>query len=181
MAALHELRDRLQPALLDRLTDDAPTSTAEAEERRVMSKAALRQAVIRDLGWLLNATQPLLASEAAQYPAAATSVLNYGLPALAGELASKVDVSQLEKAIRKAIIDFEPRIVAETLSVQAIEAEDVLATHNVIEFEIRGLMWAQPVPLEMLLRTQLDLEAGKVEVRDLAPGALPRALKGVPS
>ena len=43
-----------------------------------------------------------------------------------------------------------------------------------IEFEIRGLMWAQPVPLEMLLRTQLDLEAGKLEVRDLAPGAKQR-------
>jgi len=27
-------------------------------------------------------------------------------------------------------------------------------------------MWAQPVPLELLLRTQLDLEAGQVEVRD---------------
>jgi type VI secretion system protein ImpF len=174
MAAPTELRDRLQPALLDRLTDDAPTSVVEAEDRRVMSKASLRQAVIRDLGWLFNATQPLLAREAAKHPAAATSVLNYGLRALAGELASKIDVVQLERSIRKAIIDFEPRILAETVSVRAIEADDVLATHNVIEFEIRGLLWAQPVPLEMLLRTQLDLEAGKVQVRDLTPGALQR-------
>jgi type VI secretion system protein ImpF len=60
------------------------------------------------------------------------------------------------------------------LSVRAIETEDVLSTHNVIEFEIRGLLWAQPVPLEMLLRTQLELEAGKVEVRDLTPGASSR-------
>jgi len=175
MAAPNDLRDRLQPALLDRLTDDAPTFSSEAEDRRVMSKAALRQAVIRDLGWLFNATQPLLSSESADHQAAATSVLNYGLPALAGELASKIDISQLEKSIRRAIIDFEPRIVADTISVRAIEADDVLATHNVIEFEIRGLMWAQPVPLEMLLRTQLDLEAGKVEVRDLAPGAMQRS------
>ena len=174
MAAPTELRDRLQPALLDRVTDDAPASNVEAEDRRLMSKAALRQAVIRDLGWLFNATQPLLAREAAEHPAAATSVLNYGLPALAGELASKIDVAQLERSIRKAIVDFEPRILAETVSVRAIEADDVLATHNVIEFEIRGLLWAQPVPLEMLLRTQLDLEAGKVKVRDLAPGALRR-------
>jgi type VI secretion system protein ImpF len=27
-------------------------------------------------------------------------------------------------------------------------------------------LWSQPVPLEILLRTQLDLEAGQVEVRD---------------
>ena len=174
MAAFTERRDRLQPALLDRVTDDAPMSKVETEDRRVMSKAALRQAVIRDLGWLFNATQPLLAREAAEHPSAAMSVLNYGLPALAGELASKIDVAQLERLIRKAIVDFEPRIVAESVSVRAIEADDVLATHNVIEFEIRGLLWAQPVPLEMLLRTQLDLEAGKVEVRDLAPGASQR-------
>ena len=174
MAAPTELRDRLQPALLDRLTDNAPTSEVEAEDQRVMSKTALRQAVIRDLGWLFNATQPLLARESAEHSAAATSVLNYGLPALAGELASKIDVAQLERSIRKAIVDFEPRIVAESVSVRAIEADDVLATHNVIEFEIRGLLWAQPVPLEMLLRTQLDLEAGKVKVRDLMPGALQR-------
>jgi type VI secretion system protein ImpF len=171
MATAIEPRDRLQPALLDRLTDNAPTATTEADERRVMSKAALRQAVIRDLGWLFNATQPLRAREAAAHPHAATSVLNFGLPALAGELASKVDVAQLERTIRKAIVDFEPRIVGDTVTVRAIEADDVLATHNVIEFEIRGLLWAQPVPLELLLRTQLDLEGGKVEVRDLTPGA----------
>jgi type VI secretion system protein ImpF len=174
MAAPAELRDRLQPALLDRVTDDAPTSEVESEDRRVMSKAAMRKAVIRDLGWLFNATQPLLAREAAEHPAAAASVLNYGLPALAGELASKIDVAQLERLIRRTILDFEPRILAETVSVRAIEADDVLATHNVIEFEIRGLLWAQPVPLEMLLRTKLDLEAGKMEVRDLVPGALQR-------
>ena len=37
-----------------------------------------------------------------------------------------------------------------------------------IEFEIRGHLWSQPVPIEILLRTQLDLEAGQVEVRDMA-------------
>jgi type VI secretion system protein ImpF len=50
--------------------------------------------------------------------------------------------------------------------VHAIEPDSVLDTHNMIEFEIRGHLWAQPVPLEILLRTKLDLEAGQVEVRD---------------
>ena len=56
--------------------------------------------------------------------------------------------------------------------VRALEAESVLDTHNVIEFEIRGELWAQPVPLALLLRTRLDLEAGQVEVIDpVAPPA----------
>ena len=37
-----------------------------------------------------------------------------------------------------------------------------------------GTLWAQPVPLELLLRTQVDLEAGQVEVRDMASGTVSR-------
>jgi predicted component of type VI protein secretion system len=89
-------QERLQPALLDRLTDDEPGETLEPRERRVMSKTRLRQAVLRDLAWLFNATRL-----------------------------------------------------------------------NVIGVEIRGELWAQPVPLELLVRTEIDLETGKVEIADL--------------
>lgn len=165
-----EVRDRLQPALLDRLTDEARDASAEAEDRRVMSKSELRQAVLRDLAWLLNAAQPLPKAQAAAFPLAGGSVLNFGLPALSGQLASKVDVTQLERTIKDTILRFEPRILEHSLSVRAIESMSVLDTHNVIEFEIRGFLWAQPVPLELLLRTQLDLEAGQVEVQDASAG-----------
>lgn len=169
--ATGEVRDRLQPALLDRLTDDAPALREEPLDRRVMSKSQLRQAVLRDLGWLFNATQPIAAS--IDVPnAVAESVLNYGLPPLSGQLVSKVDVNLLERTIRQAILRFEPRLLADSLKVVALEATHVLDTHNTIEFEIRGHLWAQPVPLEVLLRTKLDLEAGQVEVRD-ASGVAP--------
>jgi len=161
--------DRLQPALLDRLCDDARHNPNEANDQRMMSKQQLRAAVLRDLSWLLNAVQPL-GKLAERFPAAADSVLNYGLPSISGQLASRIDVSQLERNIRDAMIRFEPRILADTLEVRALEFDNVLETHNVIEFEIRGFLWAQPVPLELLLRTQLDLEVGQVVIRD-ASGA----------
>ena len=167
--AIVDARNRLQPALLDRLTDEARDQRAEVDDHRVMSKTQLRQAVLRDLGALFNAVQPLGAAAEA-YPLLADSVLNFGLPALSGQLASKLDVHVLERAIRQAIVRYEPRILAETLQVRAVESASVLDTHNVIEFEIRGHLWSQPVPLEILLRTQLDLEAGQVEVRDSAAG-----------
>ena len=162
-----DVRNRLQPALLDRLTDDEPEQRQETESLRVMSKTQLRQAVLRDLGALFNAVQPL-GDEAEPYPLLAESVLNFGLPSLSGQLASKLDIGGLENAIRQAILRFEPRILADTLHVTAMEATNVLDTHNVIEFEIRGHLWSQPVPLEILLRTQLDLEAGQIEMRDVA-------------
>lgn len=156
-----EPRDRLQPALLDRLIRD------EGEAARVISKSELRQAVLRDLSWLFNATQPH-ADWNEQRPALAGTVLNFGMPALAGRQLSKLDIARLERTIAETIRRFEPRILADTLSVHAVEPTSVLDTHNMIEFEIRGQLWAQPVPLELLLRTQMDLEAGQVEVREAA-------------
>ena len=168
--ATTELRDRLQPALLDRLTDDAPEQGLEADERRVMSKNQLRHAVLRDLNWLLNASQTHK-DWVETYPDLAATVLNFGLPALAGQRVSKLDVGLLERAIKRAILDFEPRILADTLKVKALETGSVLDMHNMIDFEISGHLWAQPVPLEILLRTQLDLEAGQVVVRESGGGS----------
>jgi type VI secretion system protein ImpF len=169
-----DARNRLQPALLDRLTDDEPEQRSEAESHRVMSKAQLRQAVLRDLAALFNSVEPL-GRDADAYPLVRESVLNYGLPALSGQLASKLDIGVLEAAIRDAILRYEPRILPDTLQVVALEATSVLDTHNVVEFEIRGHLWSQPVPLEILLRTQLDLEAGQIEVRDAASVAPSRS------
>jgi type VI secretion system protein ImpF len=39
--------------------------------------------------------------------------------------------------------------------------------HNQISFRISGQLWAQPVPLELLLQTEIDLETGAVEIKDL--------------
>jgi type VI secretion system protein ImpF len=161
-------QERLQPALLDRLTDHEPEKKLEPREQRVMSKAKMRLAVIRDLAWLFNATRLESGASMANLPYVRRSVVNYGLPALSGETASTLDVTLLERAIRQAILDFEPRILANTLRVSALVEASALDHHNVIGVEIHGQVWAQPVPLELLLRTEIDLETGKVQIVDLA-------------
>lgn len=160
-------QERLQPALLDRLTDDEPLKTQEPREHRVITRARLRQAVLRDLAWLFNATRLSGDIDWEAYPYAQRSVINFGLPALSGETASTLDVLELESALREAIIDFEPRIIAASLQVEALVSETQLDQHNVISVQIRGDLWGQPVPLELLLRTEVDLETGEVEIRDL--------------
>jgi type VI secretion system protein ImpF len=160
-------QERLQPALLDRLTDDEPTEKLEPRERRVMSKARLRQAVLRDLAWLFNATRLEVDGDMARAPHARRSVVNFGLPALSGKAATSMDVAELERSIRQAIVDFEPRIRPATLQIKALVKASSIDHHNVIGVEIRGELWAQPVPLELLVRTEIDLETGKVEIADL--------------
>jgi type VI secretion system protein ImpF len=161
-------QERLQPALLDRLTDDHPETQVEPREMRVMTRNRMREAVLRDVSWLLNATQVSGDNNWRDAPLAQHSVVNYGLPALSGTTASTLDAIDLESQVRRAIIDFEPRMMAATLRVEAMVDEMQMDHHNVVSFRISGNLWAQPVPFEMLLRTEVDLESGQVEVKDLA-------------
>jgi type VI secretion system protein ImpF len=161
-------QERLQPALLDRLTDDEPDRKLEPRQQRVMSKSRMRQAVLRDLAWLFNTTRLDPGTDPEKVPYARRSVIYYGLPPLSGRTASSLEVTDLERAIRQAILDFEPRILPGTLQVRALEVGE-LEHHNVIGVEIYGQLWAQPVPLELLVRTEIDLETGQVEIADLAP------------
>ena len=161
-------QEQLQPALLDRLTDEEPDKKLEPRLQRVISKRRMRDAVLRDLAWLFNTTRLDPNMDPATLPNARRSVINYGLPALAGQTASTIEVPDLERAIRQAILDYEPRILPESLRVRALETAG-LDHHNVIGVEISGQLWAQPLPLELLLRTEIDLETGQVEVADLAP------------
>jgi type VI secretion system protein ImpF len=160
-------QDRLQPALLDRLTDDAPDSRVESSETRVISRSRLRELVLRDLSWLFNTTAPSSRIDWSGAAHARNSVLNYGLPALSGVTASTVDPLVLQGRIKQAILDHEPRILPGSLQVEALISDDQLDHHNQIGFRIAGQLWAQPVPLELLLHTDIDLETGRVAVREL--------------
>jgi type VI secretion system protein ImpF len=164
-------QEKLQPALLDRLVDDEPDKLQESRERRVITRARLREAVLRDLTWLLNSTRLGGADTLAGYDEVRRSVVNFGLPPLSGETAATVDLWIMERAIRQAILDFEPRILPASLQVEALTTESLLDRHNIISIQIRASLWAQPIPLELLLRTDLDLETGAVQVRDLGKAA----------
>jgi type VI secretion system protein ImpF len=160
-------QDRLQPALLDRLTDDNPESRSEASEARVINRSRLRDMVLRDLAWLFNATAPGDGFDWDAAPQAKSSVLNFGLPALSGLSTSGLDLRRLQASVQQAILDHEPRILANTLVVEVLSSNDQLDHHNLIGFRISGQLWAQPVPLELLLRTDIDLETGRVAVREI--------------
>lgn len=161
------LQDRLQPSLLDRLFDDAPDVRSEGVEARVIHRSRLRELVLRDMVWLLNTAVPSdLDFEGAEH--ARHSVLNYGVPTLAGQTLSTTDPQEVERRMRQAILDHEPRILPETLQVQAIVNDDMVDHHNEIGLRISAQLWAQPLPLELLLHTDIDLETGRVAVRELA-------------
>lgn len=155
-------RDALQPALLDRLQDDEPALQTESANRRFITKEALRELVLRDLEQLLNATRVLDSKCLEGQPQLNESVLAYGMPPVAGKTASMIDVKGFERTVANLIRRFEPRIDGSSLKVTAETQQGLMHLHNVIGLRISGLLWAQPYPIELMLRTEVDLETGKV-------------------
>ena len=156
---------RLQPSLLDRLTDAEPEKTSESRERRVLTTAQLRSSVRRDLGWLFNAIRLSAVEDLEAYPHVARSVLNYGLPDLAGRTASSIDVLALQRTLTRVIWDFEPRLLRDTVKV-TLAKESELSAPNALRFYIEADLWSDPIPLRLYLRTDIDLEDGRVRVSE---------------
>ena len=158
-------KERLQPSLLDRLTDDEPGQIEEARERRVLSMRQLRKSVLRDLEWLLNTGNLAVTGQLNRCPLAARSVLNYGIPDLSGNTAVSVTPKALEAVICQAIINFEPRILKDSVRVRVVVSSDQM-NRNAIGFEIEGELWGQPMPTHMFVRSEIDFETGQVSVQD---------------
>lgn len=157
--------EKLQPSLLDRLTDESPATKDEARSRRVISLSRLRHLVRRDLSWLLNAGQMEAMVDLDPYPEVSTSVLNYGIPDLSGWAVAGLDKDEIERTIKDVLLIYEPRILPKTLRVRANISTDDMSP-NAVVFEVEGQLWAQPMPTQLFLKTEVDLETGHVSVRD---------------
>ena len=93
-------------------------------------------------------------------------MINFGLPALSGQTASSLDVTDLERArSAQAILDFEPRILPTTLRVTRCSkpATSITTTSSASRFtassgrsRCRSSCWSGP---------RFDLETGKVRDR----------------
>ncbi|MCB9845596.1 MAG: type VI secretion system baseplate subunit TssE [Phycisphaeraceae bacterium] len=164
--------ERLQPSLLDRLTDDEPDKALESRDRRVMSMRQIRAAVLRDLGWLLNTASKTELLGLEGFPFAAKSVINYGRTDLTGLTASLQTKDELVRGIQRAIEVFEPRVLRMGLRVRLREKtdKDRRDVGNSIHIEISGQLWATPVPEPLYVRTEVDLESGDCKVTEAGRG-----------
>jgi len=161
--------DRLQPCLLDRLTDEEPEATKEGRDQRVVSLRRYRQAVLRDLEMLLNSRMYPPGAEVYDFPKVEESVLNYGIPDLTGLTVSLIGAAEFQACIKQAILWFEPRISRGSLSVHVVPPSDPEHVRALL-FEIEGELWAQPLPERLFVKTEVDLETGRHKLKDQAGG-----------
>ncbi len=151
-------RDFALPCLFDRVRSSGD-----------LSVQAYRQAVLKDLEVLLNTPTMFDERDERKWPAVADSVLNFGSPDLVGTTLSSVSLVEIERKLLRAIRRFEPRIVSDTLKLNAsIDGE---SAGNALVIEIIGDLWVGPLPEPLFLRTTFDLETGRCELGEIARGS----------
>jgi type VI secretion system protein ImpF len=155
---------RLLPTLLDRLRDDAPSRRTESPDEYAVTREQMRRIVQRDLAFLFNTTNLEEQIDRVRYPAVAASTVNFGLPPLPTNATGSLGWEVLERAVRRAIHDFEPRLLPETLTVT--RAPD--SVQYGLAFEVRGTLWMEPYPLQFIVQSTVDLEANRLEVSRLS-------------
>ncbi len=163
LLAGHEIGG-LQGAEMDQIEQrrDTLRSFSITQGQRFTEKA-LRATVRRELAWLLNTTNLGSVIDLDDYPQVKTSVLNYGVPDLAGKSLNSRIVLKRARDIRTAIIAFEPRIDESTLEVEIseqIERENAIT--YVIQADITSAVRAIPVKF----RTDVESDSAAVTVRE---------------
>ena len=145
------------PCLLERWSSVLGT---QDRNRSVNSWQDVRKDVMRNLEWLLNTEQPKTIAGVEPPPAVARSVLFFGITPYSGRVQSSFNADDVAWSIRERILAYEPRIEAASLTVTA-SANEGKANFNRMRFTIEGFLRSDPLPIEFVVHSELDLESGK--------------------
>ena len=142
-------------SILDRLMEVEEWPTTRSQSTRFF-----RDALKRDLEWLLNTRQPPLAGIAG-YPGAKASVINYGLPDISSlGFNNASDHRALRIAIEACLRNYEPRLIDVRVSLEGSDGVD-----RRLRFHIEGNMKLDPAPEEISFDTVLELTSGEYKVK----------------
>lgn len=147
-----ESDQELTPSILDRLIDRSPRESSEAPARASQLLTQVKDAVKRDLEWLLNSRQ-LLADWPSDMKELTKSLLTYGMPDFSSAMLSNVnDQDRLRRVVQDAIGRFDPRLAA--VQVTLVEGREFDRT---LRFRIDAMLRVEPSPLPVTFDSVLEL------------------------
>jgi type VI secretion system protein ImpF len=132
--------------------------------RQIITESMLRREVSRDLDALMNTVALDATIDMENAPHVRKSILNFGLPDIAVRTIDENGVEEIPDEIRTAIVNYEPRIAADTLRIERDKELDPVELK--IRFVIRGELVCHPihVPVEFVADI---VEAGKIIINRL--------------
>jgi type VI secretion system protein ImpF len=142
-------------SVLDRLmdVDDWPATRAQ-------SLRYFREALKRDVEWLLNTRRPPI-ENIDKFERARATMVNYGLSDITAlGLSSASDQKRLRKALEQCLREFEPRLTDVVVTLEESQTAD-----RRLRFHVQGLMRINPAPEEISFDTVLELSSGEYTVK----------------
>jgi type VI secretion system lysozyme-like protein len=138
-------------------------ANVESSEERRMSMARLRECVCRDLAILLSSTSLDASYDLTALAEVRRSVLNYGMPSLAGRSVKSLDLRSIARTVEDAIRQFEPRLTHVRVTPDTERDDDEHEFH----LRIDAQLWSQPASQRVVLRTRISTDSGQATVTDV--------------
>jgi type VI secretion system protein ImpF len=132
--------------------------------RQVITETMLRREVSRDLDALLNTIALDATVDMEHAPHVRKSILNFGFPDIALRTIDENGVDDIPDEIRTAIVNYEPRIAADSLRVARDKQVDPVELK--IRFVIRAELVCHPVHVPVEFVADI-VESGKIVVNRL--------------
>lgn len=149
------------PSVLDRVIDLEPQRSHEPPSARRDSLRQLKQAVVRDLEWLLN-TRRCIEDVPPELHEVTHSMFTYGLPDLSSaDLRSEEDRQRIRRVLEANIKMFEPRLASVVVTPGPLRDTD-----HALRFRIDALLKVEPAPEPITFDTMLQVHNGQYLVRE---------------
>ncbi len=159
-------KKKLRPSILDRLLDNDPANTMEADKDQHQKLKELRTSVRRDLENLLN-TRLRIVEPAEEYHELKKSLLNYGLPDLATvNISDKARKKEFIEQLETLLIEYEPRF--KSVNVNYLENSD--SQDRTLRFRIDATLYADPSPEVVVFDSVLEPVSRTVNVEEAGHG-----------
>lgn len=157
--AVKDENTRITLSVFDRLIDLDPASSTEIEASRAASLRELKNAVRRDLEWLLN-TRCHADDDVSENAEVRRSVAFYGLPDILGmSPKNPAEQKRLTKALETAIKQFEPRFLNPIVTLEPVDAVE-----RQLRFRIEASLDIEPTPETVVFDTVLQTGSGEFAV-----------------
>jgi type VI secretion system protein ImpF len=154
----------LRPSVLDRLMK----REGDKSERMYFDGIGLRelkQAVARDLAWLLN-TRMWISSDSQEIgdlEEVHSSVLTYGIPDLSiFSWANPQDCKRIAGIVEQTIRTFEPRLLARTVKCEILPTSDV--SDFSVKLRIEAVLQVDPISEHVAFDSVADFEGGGIRI-----------------
>lgn len=161
----HEARDARTKHDLRDESGERVISSRRTSARVAITEPMLRGEVARDLEALVNTIAMESSQDLTPYEYVRRSVLNYGLPDIAHRSIDEITVSDVGREIAIALMNFEPRLVRETIRVQRDDQVDESALK--VRFVVRADLSCVPLNVPVEFVADVEVDTGKIVINRL--------------